>query len=255
MTFDTPFAGKYPADYFDVGNGVMFSSAVNSATSAAYTEITAITGNYDMTVNDATGISDNDYVFLAHDNGTATPTVSNINAEIMGLAGLIDDSTNVTTLQGISRSTYIWWKSYVDSSPTQRSLTDALMHTTFLEAKKKGNPKYALTHFDVYSAYGQLLSPDRRYSTTMTLKGGFTGVGFNDIPIVADYDCPYDEMYFIDPLVLSVEDLAPMSFLDEDGSKLDRSSTQPIWNATLRYYSNLCIKAPTQCAALRDVIK
>jgi len=255
LTFDTPFAGKYPADYFDVGNGVMFSSAVNSATSAAYTEITAITGNYDMTVNDATGISDNDYVFLAHDNGTATPTVSNINAEIMGLAGLIDDSTNVTTLQGISRSTYIWWKSYVDSSPTQRSLTDALMHTTFLEAKKKGNPKYALTHFDVYSAYGQLLSPDRRYSTTMTLKGGFTGVGFNDIPIVADYDCPYDEMYFIDPLVLSVEDLAPMSFLDEDGSKLDRSSTQPIWNATLRYYSNLCIKAPTQCAALRDVIK
>lgn len=255
LTFDNPMIGKYPMDYFDISNGLMFSSSATAASSAAYTTITAITGNYTATVADATGVADNDYVYLGHYNGTATPTVSNINAEIMGLKGIIDDNSNVTSFQGQSRDTYIWWKAYVDSNSTQRSLTDALLHSTMLEAMKKGNPRYALTHFDVYSAYGQLLSPDRRYTQAMTLNGGFSGVGFNNIPIVPDYDHPYDELNFIDPSSLSVEDLAPISFLNEDGSILDRSATTPAWNATLRYYSNLACNACNKNAALRDVIK
>lgn len=254
LTFDTPMVGKYPMDYFSVGNAVMFSDSATSANSPAYTTVAAVTGNYTMTVDSASGVADNDYVYLAHTNGT-TPTVSNVNAEIMGLKGLIDDGDNVDTFQGLARSSYMWWKSYVSDAVTQRSLTDALLHETFLEAKKKGDPKYILTSFDVTSAYGQLLTPDRRYGTELKLEGGFSGVGFNGIPMVADYDAPYDEAYFIDPSTLSVEDLAPMSFLDEDGSILDRSSTQPIWNATLRYYANLANSAPNQSAALRDVIK
>jgi hypothetical protein len=129
------------------------------------------------------------------------------------------------------------------------------MHETFLEAKKKGDPKYILTSFDVYSAYGQLLTADRRYTDKMVLNGGFSGWSFNDLPVIADYDMPYDEMYFVDPSVISVEDLAPISFLNEDGSILDRSSTTPAWNATLRYYANLAISAPNKCSSLRDIIK
>lgn len=253
LTFDTPMVGKYPTDYFDIGNAVCFDSSNTTATSAAYTTISAITGNYTMTVASGTGVADNDYVFIAH-NAT-TPSVSNMGNEVMGLKGLIDDSTNVATLQGLARGTYIWWKSYVDSNSTQRSLTEALMHSTFLEAKKKGEPRYGLTHFDVFSAYGQLLSPDRRYTSEMKLKGGFTGLDFNNIPIVADYDAPYDELFFIDPTTLSVEDMAPISFLKEDGSILDRSATTPAWNATLRYYANLAISAPNKNSVLRDVIK
>lgn len=255
LTFDTPFAGKNPTDYFSINNGVMFSSDIDAATSAAYTTITAITGNNTMTVTSASGVADNDYVFLAHANGTTSPTVSNVNAEIMGLQGLIDDSTNVATLQGLARGTYIWWKSYVDSNSTQRSLTEELMHESFLEAKKKGDPKYVLTSFDLMSAYGQLLTPDRRYTSEMKLNGGFTGVDFNGILVHADYDAPYDEMYFVDPSTLSVEDLAPISFLNEDGSILDRSSTTPAWNATLRYYSNLAINAPNKNSVIRDITK
>jgi hypothetical protein len=89
----------------------------------------------------------------------------------------------------------------------------------------------------------------------MTLNGGFTGVKFNDIALVPDYDCPFTEVYFIDPTSLSVEDLAPMSFLNEDGAILDRSATTPTWNATLRYYSNLCTSAPNKNSSLRDVIQ
>jgi hypothetical protein len=153
---------------------VLFASDTAGTTSAVYDVVTAITGNYTATVNSGAGVADNDYVFLAHSNATVTPTVGrNGTVEMMGLKGLIDDASNVATLEGLSRSTYIWWKSYVNSDSSQRSLTEALMHTTFLEAKKKGNPKYALTSFDLFSAYGQLLASDRRYTETMQLNGGF----------------------------------------------------------------------------------
>lgn len=254
--FDTPMVGRYVTDYVEVGSPVMFDTTTTTTTesSAIWTHIATITANDTFTAT-TTG-SDNDYVFLAHSKGSSTaPDTSNKGREIMGLKGLIDDASNVTTLQGLSRSSYIWWNSYVNDNTTQRSLTDALLHTTYLEAMKKGSPKYALTSYDVYSAYGQLLSPDRRYTSDMKLNGGFTGLEFNGMPLVPDYDAPYDELYFIDPSVLSVEDLAPMSFLNEDGSILDRSSTTPAWNATLRYYANLAIKAPNKCSALRDVIK
>jgi len=252
---DTPMVGKNPTDYFEIGDAVMYSSSESTATSAVYTTVTAITDGDTFTTTTGTGVVDNDYVILAHNNGTTTPTVSNIGAEIMGLKGLIDDQAYLDTFQGLARSSYTWWNSYVNDSSSQRSLTEALMYTTLMEAKKKGNPKFGLTHFDAFTAYGELLTPDRRYTDTMELKGGFKGVDFSGIPLVPDYDHPYDEMNWIDPSTLSVEDLAPISFLNEDGSILDRSSTTPAWNATLRYYANLANSAPNKSSSLRDVIR
>jgi len=243
---DTPMVGKNPTDYIEVGNILRFGS-----TASQIQTVSSITDGDTFEADAAAaGIADNDPVYIAQ-----SATQSNKDAEIMGLKGLIDDGTNVPVLEGITRANDIWFKSYVSSNATQRSLTDALMQTTFLEAKKKGDPKYALTSFDVYSAYGQMLTPDRRYTNAMKLEGGFTGVDFNGIPVVADYDAPYDEIFFIDPSTLSVEDMAPISFLDDDGAILSRSATTPAWNATLRYYANLAIKAPNKCTTLRDVIK
>ena len=258
LTFDTPMTGKHPiSEYFDIGNGIMFSSAADAATSAAYTTVTAITGDDTATITLATGVADNDYVYFAHPLSTAptVPTVSNVNAEVMGLKGLIDDTSNLTTLQGLSRDTYLWWKSSVDSAASQRSLTENLMHSTFQKGKKLGKIKYGLTHPDVLVAYGQLLSADRRYTKDMMLNGGFSGVEFNGVPLVDDNDCPYDELYWIDPTSLSVEDLAPISFLDADGDILNRIGETPVFGAVMRYYVNIATSACNKNSVLRDVVQ
>ena len=255
LTFDNPMTGKYPTENLFDGNALMFSDDATSASSAAYTTISSVTGDNTMTVASATGIADDDYVYLAHTVASGSPDTSNVNAEVMGLKGLIDDASNVTTLHGLSRSTYIWFKSYVDSSSSQRSLTDPLMHSTLLKAKQKGKIKYGIAGSDVVSAYGQVLSPDRRYTANMKLEGGFTGVAFSDVPIVDDYDAPYDELYWIDPSTLSVEQMAPVGFLKEDGNILSRHATQPAWKAVLRYYAQLANTAPNKSSALRDVIQ
>ncbi|HNV61467.1 MAG TPA: hypothetical protein PKN54_00845 [Candidatus Cloacimonas acidaminovorans] len=76
---------------------------------------------------------------------------------------------------------------------------------------------------------------------------------FNTLLIVPDYDCPFDELYFIDKKTISVEDLGDISFLNEDGNILDRSATTPAWNATLRYYGNLAISAPNKNSVVRKI--
>ena len=252
VNLDNPMVGKNPTDYIEIGNVLAFGTSSDTAPIATIGTVASITDGdtFELSASVA-DIADNDGIYIAQ-----TASQSNFNQEMMGLKGLIDDGTNVATLEGLARSSYIWWKSTVDSSSSQRSLTDALLHSVWIDAKKLGDPKYILTSWDILSAYGQMLTPDRRYTSgDMKLKGGFTGVDFNGIPMVADYDAPYDEAYFVDPSTLSIEDLAPISFLKEDGNVLHRSATTPAWNATLRYYANLCIKAPNKNAALRDIVK
>ena len=260
-TFDlkNSMIGKNPTDYLEagslgIGSEVLVTPNLTSTdASDVYARVTAIADGNTLTLSTGAGIADADYVFLAHYNA-GTPNASNRQMEMMGLKGLIDDATNVDAFESITRSTNIWWKSYINSAPTNRSLTEDIMFTTFLEAKKKGEPKYILTSFDLFAAYGRLLSADRRYTTDMTLNGGFSGVSFNGITFTADYDCPVAEMYFIDPSTLSVEELSPMSFLQEDGAILSRSLTTPAYQATLKYYANLANSAPNKSAAARNLV-
>jgi len=259
LTLDRPMVGKNPADYLEagaagIGSNVMFDSSATTATSEAYTSVAAIDSESEITVASGTGIEAEDYMFLAHYKDGATSTVSNRGSEVMGLKGLIDDGTHVATLQDLARATYIWWKSYANDSATARSLTEEIMFDTMLEAKKKGDPKLILTSYDLFGAYGRLLAADRRYTDTMELKGGFTGVKYNDLALVPDYDAPFKDMFFIDQDTLSVEELTPMSFLDSDGNILSRSATTAAFSATLRYYANLAISAPNKNAVARNLV-
>lgn len=232
LTVDTPMVGSDCTDYIEIGNTLRFgATAANIGTVATITSATTFT----IAAN-SLDLADNDIVYLAQ-----SATQSNKDNEMMGLKGLIDDGTNVATLQGIARATYPFWKSYVNTATSARPVSDALLHKSFLEAKKKGEPSFGLTSFDVFSSYGQTLTPDRRYTDKMSLNGGFTGLMFNTLLIVPDYDCPFDELYFIDKKTLSVEDLGDVSFLNEDGSILDRSATTPAWNATLRLTISLLV--------------
>jgi hypothetical protein len=244
MTVDSPMVGKDCTDYIEIGNILRFgATATNVGT------VDSITGATTFTIEaNSLDLADNDIVYIAQ-----STSQSNKDNEMMGLKGLIDDGTNVATLQGIARATYIWWKSNVNTAGATRPVSDALLHESFLNAKKKGEPSFGLTSFDVFSSYGQTLTPDRRYTDKMQLNGGFTGLLFNNMLIVPDYDCPVDELYFIDKSTLSIEDLGDISFLKEDGNILDRSATTPAWNATLRYYGNMATSAPNKNSVIRKI--
>lgn len=58
------------------------------------------------------GVANNDYVFKGDDLGNSAPE-SGVEVEMLGLEGMIDDGSILTTFQNISRTTYPEWASQI----------------------------------------------------------------------------------------------------------------------------------------------
>ncbi|HNV61466.1 MAG TPA: hypothetical protein PKN54_00840 [Candidatus Cloacimonas acidaminovorans] len=82
--------GRDCTDYIEIGNTLRFGATATNV--AAVTAITSAT-TFTIAAN-SLDLADNDIVYIAQ-----SATQSNKDNEMMGLKGLIDDGTNVATLQ------------------------------------------------------------------------------------------------------------------------------------------------------------
>lgn len=177
------------------------------------------------------------------DNDVVTKTSD---AEPMGIAGIIDDGTNVATIQNFLRSSYPIFKANVDD--TAEALTEADMITMYLRAKKNGfTPRNGciLMGETMYMAYGALLTSMKRSTDTKpVLGGGWYGLEFMDgVPVVFDPDTWSGYVQFVNFDALTIAEMSsPMEWLEADahGGILTRSaSVRTNWEGTLKYYYNL----------------
>jgi len=112
----------------------------------------------------------------------------------LGLAALVDDGTSVSTIGGLSRSTYSTLASTVTASGGTLTLAkvDTLWNAVTSGAQK---PTAIYTTEAVFSLYGQLLRPQERITKDAgTMKGlsggtGFTALAYNGKPILMDEKC------------------------------------------------------------------
>lgn len=135
----------------------------------------------------------------------------NASKEITGLKAAVDDSTFVTTYEGISRSTYSQWRSTITSDA---SLALADMATDFNAAKIGAeDPTLLLTTPAIFNIYEALMDQDVRYNLTFTgydqiygtgmprkssqlAQGqGFNSLYFRGVPMVADEKCTTGRLY------------------------------------------------------------
>lgn len=85
-------------------------------------------------------VLDNDYIFRADAYGTNAAT-GGVSREMMGIEGLIDDGTVVSTLQGISRTTYNEFASEVidaSAAPYSAAFTEGLAMRTLTDLQLYG---------------------------------------------------------------------------------------------------------------------
>lgn len=111
----------------------------------------------------------------------------------LGLAALVDDGTNVSTIGGLSRSTYPTLAGVVTSSSGVLSL--AKVDTLWINVTS-GNvrPTAIFTTQAVYNYYGQLLRPAERQERevsggAMKAGTGYTALHYNGKPIIMDEKC------------------------------------------------------------------
>ena len=133
---------------------------------------------------------------MADDLGTIfyADGTGNSSKDPLGLAALVDDGTSVSTIGGLSRSTYTTLASTVTASAGTISLpkVDTLWSAVTSGAQK---PSVIFTTETIFNLYGQLLRPQERItkdaSRVKGLEGGtgFTALAYNGKPIIADEKC------------------------------------------------------------------
>lgn len=130
--------------------------------------------------------------------GTGT---GNNNKDFLGLGALVDNGNTVSTIGGLSRSTYPTLASTVTSAPT---LSLAVLRTLFNNiADATVVPNRSYTDYPTWALYEQLLQPQEKIFKEVNIvpnyKGyeGFSGLMFAGLEIVPDRKCTTGYFYML----------------------------------------------------------
>lgn len=171
--------------YIDIGTTADEDAVVADA------KITAVNSNgtsSTVTIDSAVTTGATHYISKA-DNRSGTTSY-----EMNGLGNVVDDSG---TLQNINSSTVPEWKANVVNAGA--NLARSHMQQAFRKARQNGGtPDLILTSLNHQEDYYNLLQAQVRFAGDANLASGkVDGPLFNNLPVVADPDCPTGKMYFL----------------------------------------------------------
>lgn len=161
--------------------------------------------------------------------------------EMMGLRGIIDDSTDLTTFQNISASAAgnLFWRSRRISASSS-NLTSDLMQRLIDDVAVLGGdePDTLIMHPLQRRKYLDLVVPQKRYMDGK-MDTGFTKLEFNGKELWLDIDCQNDTLYAIKKTLLRKFEVEPLGMGSHEGSdKYLRLSNYDVYQAYWRHYCN-----------------
>lgn len=151
-----------------------------------------------------------------------------LNQEKVGFEEITD---NTAPLYNIDPATEPVWQAVVnDNGGVNRSLSEGLMIKMVDDIRTKGGRTSVIfTSLGVRRAYFNLLVQQRQYVNTKQFDGGFNGLAFTtdwgEVPVVSDFDCQPNRMYFINEKELKLYQEGDWSFMNRDGSNWQRVIT------------------------------
>jgi len=177
-------------------------------------------------INTSTGV----VTYSGADGTTANlDVVTRANSQQREKIGFKQIVASTGALYNINPATEPVWASTVNAAGgVNRSLAEGLMIKMVDDIRTAGGgvPTVAFCSLGVRRAYFQLLSQQRRYNDTVEFAGGFKGLKFEtdagDIPIISDYDCQPNRMYFINEKKIKLYEEGDWRFMDRDGSRWQR---------------------------------
>jgi hypothetical protein len=201
-----------------------------------------------------TGSADGDYLVLEDTLGN----------EMTGIQAVISDADPILQAGGLHSlpvTTYPDWKAVVlgsDSSKQDLSfpLIQQLVSRIVTEsAIDEQDLKMFHCHPALRDTYVKLCQDERVFYNVMKLDGGWEAVTYNGKPIVADVQCRRNALYAITPSSLSLAQMAPLDFMDKDGSVFYRISGGDVdaYGATAFVYQELMCKARNQNGVLLGI--
>lgn len=268
ITVDSPH-GVQGADngtrYIQAG---MFVAFINPATGAirlggARTVSSIASTGLTFVISAAADASvvDNDQVVIAMESGTSdvmettrgAASDTSHSGEQMGLLGLVDGTTFVSTLHNIDRSTdpgsYLQSPVITSVGALSADVIQRAIDTVYQKAR--GKTDVIVCEHAVRRAYQVMLENDRRYmaASLMAPDGGTKAakgkeLEFGGIPIKADKDCPYGEMFGLQKDTFTRYILTEGEWADETGAILRFVPDVDAYEGVYRIMDNFSCEAP-----------
>lgn len=160
------------------------------------------------------------------------------------LTGLEQMFTKDNTLYGIDRSKNKWFNPTTFNNVG--TISEVAIQKAFDEADRKagGKPNVLISSFGVRRAYQELLTATKRTVDTMTLKGGYDALLYNNKPFAVSKYAPGGVLYGLDMDTIKMYQIMDYQWLDEDGAILSRVPGKAVWSATLAKYADTGINKP-----------
>lgn len=161
--------------------------------------------------------------------------------EMMGLRGIVDDSTDLQTFQTIDATAagnLIWRSRRIDAGSS--NLTSDLLQRLIDDVRvlSSEEPDTILMHPKQRRKYLDIVVPQKRYMD-QKMDAGFQELSFNGLDLMLDEDCQDDTVYAIKRGMIRKFELEPMSMGTQEGSdKFLRLSNQDVFQAYWRHYCN-----------------
>lgn len=161
--------------------------------------------------------------------------------EMMGLRGIIDDGTDLTTFQALNASTIYEWRSRrinASSANLTSDLLQRLIDDVAIYDPDGEEPDMLICHRQQRRKYLDLVVPQKRYADG-EMDTGFKKLSFNGIDLFLDKDCQTDTVYALRKDKVRRFELEPLGMGRHEGSDVFlRLVNQDVYQAYWRHYCN-----------------
>ena len=242
-TFDDVIHLK-PGMVVDGYDSTGVTRGVNSATISSVDRI-----NKQATFSASITLTDNDILVREE---TIVSAASD-GKEVMGLKGIIDDGTEYTTFQSLSRTTYPILKGNVIDAGSV-NLTNDLLQRSADEVAIVGDGKIDL----LISRHGQrrkyldLCISDKRFMSGK-LDRGYQTIEWNGLSWYIDVDAPIGEIVGLTSKYLERFEVRGIHLADDDGQILKWGGSADTFTAYYRLYANLGSLKPNAHFRLKNL--
>lgn len=160
--------------------------------------------------------------------------------EMLGLRGIVDDGTDLTTVQDIdSSANRIWRSTRIDAASA--NLTSDLLQRLIDDVQIFGGadePDLLVAHPKQRRKYLDLVVPQKRYMDGK-MDTGYTELTFNGKRMLIDKDCQPDTVYALNKKMLRKFELEALKMGGHEGSdKFLRTTDKDVFQGYWRHYCN-----------------
>lgn len=197
---------------------------------AIISAVTVATPSVTVSIAQGGTPANTDFIFRAG-NALAT-SVSN---EVSGLRQVIP--TAATDFGGIVVASNTIWDNIRKTGAALSQ--DLMMQCANSQLLAGGELSAIITSLGIQRQYFGLLQSQVRFADYSMLHGGFKSLDFQGVPVIADIDAPFGNMYFLDESSLFIFADGEWDYLQEDGNVLKYVPGFDAWEFVLARYMNL----------------